>query len=229
MNSPSTEVTYSNLFSTSWDAMKNQLFLVAGLTLVWTLGVGALSFIPAIGWMMTGPFTAGYLRSLLKIRSNETIGFEDIFWGFTDVNRLIHLVLVGFLVGVLTLVGFICLVIPGIYLAVATFLATQVLVLHGTDSVESIKRSMEIVKGRWWWFFGLTILIGLLNLAGILCFFVGIFVTIPLSNFIVLHAVEKISPEKGFKIEALPGGGGGAAPAGQGQTTASVFPVNPGQ
>lgn len=227
MNSPSTQVTYSNLFNTSWDAMKNQLFLVAGLTLVWTLGVGALSFIPAIGWMMTGPFTAGYLRSLLKIRAGETIGFEDIFWGFTDVNRLIHLVLVGFLVGIITLIGFICLVIPGIYLGVATFLATQVLVVHGTDSVESIKRSMEIVKGRWWWFLGLTVLIGFLNLAGFLCFIVGIFVTIPLSNYILLRAVELISPEKGFKIEALSDAGVAAPP--QGQTTASVFPVNPGQ
>lgn len=213
-------VSYDEVFSKSWDSIKSDLALVAGLTLVFLLGIGLTSFIPAVGWMLSGPFTAGYLRALLRIRAKETLDFKDLFWGFMEVNRLIHLVLVSFLASALTIIGLICLIIPGIYLAIATMFATQVLVLQNVDSVESIKRSMAIVKGRWWWFFGLAIILGFLNLIGAAFLLVGLFITIPLSNMVLVTLVEKISPEKGFE---------GVAPVATQSVVSgpSILPVNP--
>jgi len=223
------DLTYGKIVDTSWNAMKSQLALLAGLTLVWFLGVGSLSFIPAVGWMLSGPFTAGYIKALLRIRAKETIDFKDIFWGFLEVNRFIHLVLVSFLTSALTIVGLICLIIPGIYLAVATILSTQILVLQGTDSVESIKRSINIVKGRWWWFLGFFMLMAVLNLIGAAFFLIGIFITIPLTNYMLIVLVEAVSKEKGYRIEGDSAAKGGSVtetvmPIGG---SSSVFPVNP--
>jgi uncharacterized membrane protein len=155
-----------------------------------------ISFIPAVGWMLSGPFTAGYIRCLLRIRANEPLDYNDLFWGFSDLNRFIHLVLVSFLASALTIVGLICLIIPGIYLMVATMVSTQVMVLQNLDAVESIKKSMALVRGRWWWFSGLTFIIGFLNVIGALFFLLGLFITIPLSNLVLIHVVEMLSDKK---------------------------------
>lgn len=218
-SSPTKSVSYEELFSAAWSSMRSNLALIAGLSLVYLLGIGMISFIPAVGWMLSGPFTAGYIRSLLRIRANEQLDYKDLFWGFMEINRFIHLVLVSFLASALTIIGFICLIIPGIYLMVATMFSTQVMVLQNVDAVEAIKKSMALVRGRWWWFGGLTFIIGFLNVIGALFFLLGLFITIPLSNLVFIHAVEMLSSESGTSS--------GGTNLGSGHQVGSILPVNP--
>ncbi|HYV15416.1 MAG TPA: hypothetical protein VE972_05310 [Conexibacter sp.] len=47
-------------------------------------------------------------------------------------------------------IGFILLVVPGIWLLVRWYFAAQSAVLNGTGPQQSLEASAELVKGRWW-------------------------------------------------------------------------------
>jgi hypothetical protein len=50
--------------------------------------------------------------------------------------------------------AFLALVLPGIWLGVAWSVAIPVLLVEGTGGVAALKRSFELVQGRWWATFG---------------------------------------------------------------------------
>lgn len=69
-------------------------------------------------------------------------------------NRLGPLLVLAILSGVLLAIGYILLIIPGIYLTVTWSVATPALIFEGIGGVAALKRSYELVKGRWWVTFG---------------------------------------------------------------------------
>jgi hypothetical protein len=56
-------------------------------------------------------------------------------------------------------VGFLLLIVPGIWLAVRWYFAGQAAVLDGRSPSEALQRSGELVAGRWWSTFG-ALLVG---------------------------------------------------------------------
>ncbi|MEX0913162.1 MAG: YciC family protein [Candidatus Paceibacterota bacterium] len=67
------------------------------------------------------------------------------FWRYLGLSILMGLIL---------LVGFILLIIPGVILSVWFAFATMVLILERSGIVGSLRRSREYVKGKWWGVFG---------------------------------------------------------------------------
>lgn len=80
-----------------------------------------------------------------------------------------------------TMVGFILLIIPGIWFAISMSMVAPVLAVERSGPVAAMRRSFQIVKGNWWETFGFLILIGLIGgsatqliqLVAIPLFFVG--------------------------------------------------------
>jgi hypothetical protein len=68
--------------------------------------------------------------------------------------------LTSLLMGLLILVGFVLLVVPGIYLAIALSFSVWFVVLEGVDGTEALKKSKELVEGRWFAVFGRWIIAG---------------------------------------------------------------------
>lgn len=72
----------------------------------------------------------------------DSLAFARGRWG--------ALLLLGVLEVIFIAIGFIALIIPGIYLIVAFAVGSPVLLLEGRNPRDSLKRSRELVKGRWW-------------------------------------------------------------------------------
>jgi hypothetical protein len=60
--------------------------------------------------------------------------------------------------------GFLALVVPGVYLAVRWYFVPQTVVLERAQGAEALRRSASIVKGIWWRTFGLIVLVNVLGL-----------------------------------------------------------------
>lgn len=73
------------------------------------------------------------------------------------------LVGVAILYGVIVVVGFILLIVPGIYVAVALSMSTTVAVLERQDVLASFRRSRQVVSGDWWRVFGYLLLTAVLT------------------------------------------------------------------
>lgn len=80
------------------------------------------------------------------------------------LTRVVPLVAATFLYGLVTVLGLIALIIPGIWLGVACyFAAQQVAYDREMGAVAAVKASFELVKGAWWWTFGVLIVVGMLS------------------------------------------------------------------
>lgn len=205
-------LSINDTFNKSWDAIKNNLPLVAGLTLVYGVGIAAISMIPIVGNFLSTPFTAGYMYCLIKIRRGDSIDYPDVFWAFMDFNRLGQLLLAGVITGFLTVIGFILLVVPGVWFIVASSLTTAFLVLKDTDALTAIRLSKDSVRGNWWKVLLLLIAMGLLVFAGMMCFLIGVLIALPVSSLMLVTAAETLSGSDNKDPQS---------------SSSSVFTVNP--
>ena len=97
-------------------------------------------------------------------------------------GRLGSLMLVTLLGALLTFLGFLLLVLPGIYLWIAFSVAAPVVLFEGVKGGAALGRSRRLVQGRWWPVFG-TLLLGF-----ILAAIVGGIITAVLTGVLALGA-----------------------------------------
>src|SRR5204862_6902693 len=74
--------------------------------------------------------------------------------GFERWGAVLAAVILG---GLAMLAGFIAFVIPGIWLAVSLYFASQAVVAEGHSPMDALRRSRELVRGQWWRVFGIGI------------------------------------------------------------------------
>jgi hypothetical protein len=79
------------------------------------------------------------------------------------VRRLLTLIGAGFLAMLSVLIGLLALIIPGLWLIGSFTMLTAVIALEDVGPVTALRRSMALVRGRWWPTVGFLILVGLLG------------------------------------------------------------------
>lgn len=206
-----------SLFDKSWAAVKDNMAVIAALSLVLAISYGAISQIPLLG-MFSGLLTPGYLICLLKLKDRQEIGIPDFFWTVTSLNRFLQFFAMNMLIGIMIVplilipVVFITGAIVSknnifigissisifvflpmtIYLSVASSMASTYFTTRKQDAVVAIKTSFALVKGNWWSVFLLFAAILFLNLAGFLCLVFGLLFTIPISTFMFYFAMVEL-------------------------------------
>lgn len=186
--------SYRSLFYKTWESLRENLVLVVGLTATVLILGFILTFIPVAGGLLTGSLYLGYLHCLVKVSRSKNAEWTDLFYFYTNLTRFIQAMVLGAIVQAGTILGFLLLIIPGVWFLVATMYGNAIFVIDGaSDGVSAVRKSLATVKGVWWNHAGLLIFIAFLNMVGALFFLVGLLVTIPVS---ALMLVEVISPSK---------------------------------
>jgi hypothetical protein len=109
--------------------------------------------------VVTPIVTAICIHALRSVAAGERIGAGKAFVsGFEAFTPLFFAVLLAAL-GIA--VGFLLLVLPGVYLAVRWFFVPQTVVIDAARGPDALTRSSEVVRGFWWRTFGLVVLINL--------------------------------------------------------------------
>lgn len=121
------------------------IFLSDGRELMVAIPMRVLGFILFLACLL--PPTIRLNLMVLKLAKGE--GAEPAAWNKV-LALLLPTIIIGLLEGILTVVGFILLVIPGIWLSVALGFACYALWDDGAKGWGAIKRSYQLVKGRWW-------------------------------------------------------------------------------
>lgn len=63
---------------------------------------------------------------------------------------------------IITLIAFVFLFIPGIYVGVAMSFVVIIMIIEGDPIFEAISRSFSLIKGKWWSTFGLLFVMGII-------------------------------------------------------------------
>ena len=140
--------------------------------------------------IMSGPMIGGLYSFYLRLIRGQPTSVGDAFSGFGP--QFIQLVLGYFVMALLTIVGCIFCLIPGIYLSTAWKFTLPTIIDKRLGFWEGMELSRKAVKGRWWLVFALILLTGLISAAGVLACCIGVFVTMPIGIGAIAYAYEDI-------------------------------------
>ena len=130
----------------------------------------------------------GLIYISLKFLDKKKPTYKDLFYYKPIVNYFLTSVVRGLII----LVGFILLIVPGIIFAVRLKFAVYLVIDKNLDPVEAIKTSWRMTKGSAWNLFFFGILLGLINILGFICLIVGLFITVPLSMLATTFVYRKL-------------------------------------
>jgi len=187
------EFRLSQYLSRGWEIFKSNALPFVGFTLLTFVGLGfvntVLPFPLGSGNLEDGQGGLGLVGSILlnllipgiyivafQIVRDRPTDFSDFFKGFNRTLQILLLAIIsGFLIGLATL----CFILPGIYLAVAYMLALPLLLDKNLDFWPAMETSRKLVTKKWFSFFGFSLVLGLINIAGLLLIGIGFLVTFP--------------------------------------------------
>jgi uncharacterized membrane protein len=142
-----------------------------------------------ISLIVTGPLYAGWYIVAFKQIRNRLPEFADFFQGF---KNFLPFFLLNLISGILIGLGFVLLILPGIYLAVAYMFALPFAVAQRMDFWTAMEASRKLITKNWFSFFGFALVLFLMNVAGALLLGVGLLVSIPLSFCAIAAAYADI-------------------------------------
>ncbi len=130
--------------------------------------------------------TSFFLRTHDDTASSELkdLWHPHPFWKFLGTSVL---------AGIIILIGFILLIVPGIIAAIMFSFVTYLVIEKGMQPVEALKESVRLTKGNRLQLFLLGLALLGVNILGLLALGVGLLVSVPVSYLAATHAYRMIS------------------------------------
>ncbi len=190
-----------------WEKSKEHMELVFFATLL-TLAVGlftevidvgekgdniSFSFLGLLAVIFSIIIRIGYNKVFLKIHDGGTPKFVEIFQEYRTFWRYLG---VSILMPLTVLAGLLLLIVPGIIWAVRFSFSPLIVVDTKTGPVKAMRESWAITKGNFWTLLGFWLVIGLINIAGLAVFGIGLLITIPISTFASVYVYRLLSQAK---------------------------------
>ena len=166
-----------------WRLVKSDIASYVLMTLVFLLLGSA-----ACG-LIQGSLIAGLHLFTIKKILGRNAGFDDMFQGFNFfVPTLLASLVIGLFVGVAT----IFFVIPGLVVAAMYKFTYLFIVDKRMDFWQAMRASHEVVRRDYVGFTLFLVLLILVDILGILCFAVGIFVALPVTFAAITVAYREV-------------------------------------
>lgn len=200
---PPSEVSVGAALSYGWNKFKNNpgvwigaLVVAAVISILVSLpfSVGGNRDFDSFGdfsasfslWQIIGNIVTAivsYLISAALIRGalHEVDGRRPQFASFFEFRNVGAIIIASFLVGLMTGIGFVLLVIPGLVLMFLTWWTLEFVVDQDQDAISAIKSSFRAISSNWGTLLGLAVTLFFLNVLGTLLCLVGLLVTVPVS------------------------------------------------
>jgi uncharacterized membrane protein len=169
-------------------AFKAQFGMVLGCFVVFAVIQAACGKILLLSLFVAPHLITGFSLVLLKVLRRQTPAFSDLFKGFSYYTPILA---AGLLMGLLSVIGLFCLIVPGLILGL---MWSQTIFLLADDIVTveagrkakaelsgwgAMQRSAALMNGQKGRFFGYGIVLAIIGLAGALAVGIGVLITLP--------------------------------------------------
>lgn len=159
---------------TGWTQFMRRPWYLFGITLAFAGLLIMTAGDSAIVTALTGVLYAGYLYVLLRHYRGETVVFDD-FFDIVD-KRWIYFAFLIAIKGILLILGFLCFIVPGVYLTIRWMFAELAVIDEGLRPLEALKRSSELTAGVRGKLFLYAVVVTLLSIVGLMALVLGVFV-----------------------------------------------------
>jgi uncharacterized membrane protein len=177
-----------------WDMVKQDLATYFLMALVLSVISSAVPII------LQGPLVAGFHIYCMKRMLGRQAEFADMFKGF---NFFIPTLVASLVISCFTTLGLIVCVIPGLVIA-AMYLFTYLFIVDKRmDFWPAMQASHAIVKQDYFGFTMFLLAMIAINILGLICFVVGVFITLPISLAATTVAYREIVGFDPATVDAL--------------------------
>lgn len=183
-------VDISRAISRGWALVRDNLLELVGASLLaWLVTVG-LAAVPVLGWIVGFVLLGGLDYMFLRRIRGEEVQIGDVFAGFN--RAFLDLTMAGLVKWLLTTLGLILCIVPGIYLAVGYVFALPLVIDKKMDFWTAMEVSRRVVHEQWWSIFALVIVLALVALAGFLVCGVGALISVPVASAALMFVYEDL-------------------------------------
>jgi len=137
----------------------------------------AQGLLSLLGFFISLYVGLGMINVSLKIARGEEAKLEDFFNTFQYYLRYIGSTI---LFAIMFVIGFILFIIPGIVVLLKFLLFPYFIVDQNLGVIDALKASNRAVQGVKWDLLGFLFVAFVINLLGLLCLIIGLFLTAPL-------------------------------------------------
>lgn len=193
-------VSIKESFRFGWNTFKRDPWMLVGATAV----IGVVSvivnklndpmdpnvLISIVGTVLTWWLFLGLTRMALMAHDGGKPRFDMVFkesW-----NVLWRYALATIISIIITIVGLILLIVPGIIAQVMLSLMIFLILEKRMMPIEALKESRRMTRGKRWDLFLFFLVAGIFNLIGVLIFGVGLLLTLPVTMLAFAHVYRSI-------------------------------------
>ncbi len=120
----------------------------------------------------------GVIKLSLNFCDNKKNSFSTLFSQY----RLFFIYLLSTIIySIIVLLGFIFLIIPGVYFAIRFAFFEYFIIDKKMGIIKSLKESWRVTKGNFWGILAFSFIAIIINILGALSLLLGLFVTIPIT------------------------------------------------
>ncbi len=134
------------------------------------------------------PFLSSVMRLALRRADGLPVRAGDLL---ADVTRLGQVMVLGVLVSLATIVGFVLLVLPGLYLSVALMFALLLLLDRGLGPMAAIKTSVGAVNRQWFRYAALLFALGVMLAVGAFTL-IGLIWALPVATIAIAVVYRRV-------------------------------------
>jgi uncharacterized membrane protein len=131
------------------------------------------------------PLIAGIMMMGLKRTRDEEVKFASMFDYYSLMGKL---ALAGIVIYIMTIIGLLLFILPGIYLTVAYIYAPMLIIEKDMGVWEAMEYSRKAVSKHWFKVAGLMLALGLIMFFGFLALGIGLIWAVPLM-FVTLYGL----------------------------------------
>jgi len=154
---------------------------------------GFLAFVVGIiGFVVQSVISLGWTRITLKLHDGQGVEMSDLIEPYPLIWKYVG---ASILAGIAISIGFLILIVPGVFLAIRLGFFPYAIVDGGAGPVEALQKSWEITKGSFWHLFGLGIALALVNMVGVIALGIGLLVTVPTTAIAMAYVYRRL-PER---------------------------------
>jgi hypothetical protein len=141
--------------------------------------------------LLAPPLFSGFYLVANRISQRQPVVYPDFFKGFLFFLPVVSIWVIG---QVLTGIGLVLFIAPGIYLVAYSFSVLMVQ-FGGFDFWTAMEESRKLITVKWWKFFLFTLVLIVINVLGALPYGLGLLVTIPVSFYSTYVIFEDLTSE----------------------------------
>lgn len=215
------------VFKQAWELTKKHFWLMLGVGavtmlisyaiegmqytfLVWSKDMSFM-YIPylvllVIGFLVSLVLSFNSYRIMFDLVDAKGAAVKDLFkWDTRIKSRLPHWLVAQVIYGLIVFLGFVFLIVPGIYLAIKYMYVGMLMIEKDITITEAFKKSAEMTKGEMWHLVGIGAISILIVMIGLMLLVIGVVTAIMIVAFATTLVYRRLASQthKEVKVEIV--------------------------